>query len=430
CTAISLAEAEYVALSASYAQVMWMRTQLQDYGFNYHKIQLYYDSQSAIAISCNPVGLGGTVTWGVGGVEWYCSDGEECTVRKALYGLKQALRSWHDELLNFLMSNGFTKGLHCSVISRAEYVALSASCAQVMWMTTQLKDYGFNYNKIPLYCDSQSAIEISCNPVQHSRTKHIHTRYHFIMEQVRNGIIEFYFVRTEHQLGDMFSKALPKDRVILISIHSDEWKSFQSQHQTALRGSYTLSWKPCQGCSSKLKLPDHRYKRRFCSLIPVESDSLPHGHAQTTKTYYWHQDSRIKKAQAHLKTNNFANSDIQDLPLRYQVYQGRLLASFQDDAKYEHVGQDTRSEARFKISTQEFEDHTLEEIDSLKISKFFENMPYCLGFNMKYIVLNLQNMPYCLEEQDKLFRLQINTMYLGSKFDTSYPTGRYAVLGV
>ncbi|GKC54255.1 hypothetical protein Tco_1077000 [Tanacetum coccineum] len=77
--------------------------------------------------------------------------------------------------------------------AEAEYVALSASCAQVMWMRTQLQDYGFNYNKIPLYCDSQSAIAISCNPVQHSRTKHIHTRYHFIKEHVENGIIELYF---------------------------------------------------------------------------------------------------------------------------------------------------------------------------------------------------------------------------------------------
>ncbi|GJR06375.1 hypothetical protein Tco_0529359 [Tanacetum coccineum] len=59
---------------------------------------------------------------------------------------------------------------------KAEYMALSASCAQVMWMRTHLQDYGFNYNKIPLYCDSQSAITISCNPVQHSRTKHIYTR--------------------------------------------------------------------------------------------------------------------------------------------------------------------------------------------------------------------------------------------------------------
>nr|GFB41788.1 retrovirus-related Pol polyprotein from transposon TNT 1-94 [Tanacetum cinerariifolium] len=107
-----------------------------------------------------------------------------------------------------------SKKQNCTAMSsaKAEYVALSASCAQVMWMRTQLQDYGFNYNKIPLYCDSQSAIAISCNPVQHSHTKHIYTRYHFIKEQVENGIIKLYFVRTEYQLADMFTKALPEDR--------------------------------------------------------------------------------------------------------------------------------------------------------------------------------------------------------------------------
>nr|GFC70944.1 retrovirus-related Pol polyprotein from transposon TNT 1-94 [Tanacetum cinerariifolium] len=62
------------------------------------------------------------------------------------------------------------------------------------------------------YTVTQSAIAISCNPVQHSRTKHVHTRYYFIKEQVKNGIIELYFVRTEYQLADMFTKALPEDR--------------------------------------------------------------------------------------------------------------------------------------------------------------------------------------------------------------------------
>ncbi|GJV61386.1 hypothetical protein Tco_1467486 [Tanacetum coccineum] len=85
-----------------------------------------------------------------------------------------------------------------------------------------------------------------------------------------------------------------------------------------------------------------RYKRRCCSLIPVESDSLPHAHTQTTKTYYKHQDSRIKKAQ-ELKTKTFAYSDIKDNSSKTKL-RGRLLASFQDDAKYEHVGQDTRSQ--------------------------------------------------------------------------------------
>ncbi|GJW00782.1 hypothetical protein Tco_1556033 [Tanacetum coccineum] len=86
-----------------------------------------------------------------------------------------------------------------------------------------------------------------------------------------------------------------------------------------------------------------RYKRPCCSLIPAESDSLPHAHSQTTKIYYWHQDSRIKKAQVHTKTNISANSDIKDFPSKTKL-RGRLLESFQDDAKYEHVGQDTRSQ--------------------------------------------------------------------------------------
>nr|GEU56924.1 copia protein [Tanacetum cinerariifolium] len=103
---------------------------------------------------------------------------------------------------------------NCTAMSSAEakYVALFTSYAQVMWMRIQLQYYGFNYNKIPLYCDSQSAIAFLCNPIQHSRTKHIHTRYHFIKEQVENGIIELYLVRIEYQLADMFTKALPDDR--------------------------------------------------------------------------------------------------------------------------------------------------------------------------------------------------------------------------
>ncbi|GJS90499.1 hypothetical protein Tco_0773135 [Tanacetum coccineum] len=85
-----------------------------------------------------------------------------------------------------------------------------------------------------------------------------------------------------------------------------------------------------------------RYKRWCSSLIPAESDSLPHAHAQATKTYYQHQDSRVKKAQ-ELKTKTYANSYIKD-PSSEMKLPGRLLASFQDDAKYEHVGQDTRSQ--------------------------------------------------------------------------------------
>nr|GEZ47280.1 hypothetical protein [Tanacetum cinerariifolium] len=68
-----------------------------------------------------------------------------------------------------------SKKQNCVSISTAEseYVAVSGCCAQVLWMRTQLTDYGFFYDKVPIYCDSKSAIAISCNLVQHTRTKHI-----------------------------------------------------------------------------------------------------------------------------------------------------------------------------------------------------------------------------------------------------------------
>nr|GEU32137.1 hypothetical protein [Tanacetum cinerariifolium] len=96
--------------------------------------------------------------------------------------------------------------------AESEYVSLSACCAQVLWMRKQLTDYGYHFDKIPIYCDSKLAISISCNPVQHSRTKHIAVRYHFIKEHVEKGTIELYFVKTNYQLADIFTKALPVDR--------------------------------------------------------------------------------------------------------------------------------------------------------------------------------------------------------------------------
>ncbi|GJT29700.1 retrovirus-related pol polyprotein from transposon TNT 1-94 [Tanacetum coccineum] len=60
--------------------------------------------------------------------------------------------------------------------------------------------------------DNKSAIALCCNNVQYSRAKHIDVRYHFIKEQVENGIVELYFVRTEYQLADIFTKPLPRER--------------------------------------------------------------------------------------------------------------------------------------------------------------------------------------------------------------------------
>nr|GEX35314.1 copia protein [Tanacetum cinerariifolium] len=124
---------------------------------------------------------------------------------KSTFGRAQFLRA---NLVSWSL-----KKQDCTSLStaEAEYVSLSACCAQVLWMRTQLTDYGFHFNKILIYCDSKSAIAISCNPVQHSRTKHIAVHYHFIKEHIEKGTIELYFVKTDYQLADLFTKALPAD---------------------------------------------------------------------------------------------------------------------------------------------------------------------------------------------------------------------------
>ncbi|GJX28933.1 hypothetical protein Tco_0237012 [Tanacetum coccineum] len=64
--------------------------------------------------------------------------------------------------------------------TEAEYIALSGCCAQVLWMRSQLTDYGIGFNKIPMYCDNKSAIALCCNNVQHSRSKKRHQASIFV----------------------------------------------------------------------------------------------------------------------------------------------------------------------------------------------------------------------------------------------------------
>ncbi|GJZ43283.1 retrovirus-related pol polyprotein from transposon TNT 1-94 [Tanacetum coccineum] len=130
-----------------------------------------------------------------------CQDTRRSTSRNAQF-LVDKLVSWS------------SKKQKSTAISstEAEYIALSGCCSQILWMRSQLTDYGFQFNKIPLYYDNKSAIALCCNNVQHSRAKYIDIRYHFIKEQVENGIVELYFVWTEYQLADIFTKPLPRER--------------------------------------------------------------------------------------------------------------------------------------------------------------------------------------------------------------------------
>nr|GEV93010.1 hypothetical protein [Tanacetum cinerariifolium] len=130
-------------------------------------------------------------------------------LKKALYGLKQAPRAcglW------------YSKDSSISLTTYAD--ADHAGCQDtrritsgILWMRSQLTDYGLGFNKIPMYCDNKSAIALCYNNVQHSRSKHIDIKFHFIKDQVENGVVELYFVNTEYQLADIFTKVLARERI-------------------------------------------------------------------------------------------------------------------------------------------------------------------------------------------------------------------------
>jgi hypothetical protein len=92
--------------------------------------------------------------------------------------------------------------------TEAEYIAAGYCCAQLLWMRQTLRDYGYKLSKVPLLCDNESAIRMADNPVEHSHTKHIDIRYHFLRDHQQKGDIEVAYVSTHNQLADIITKPL------------------------------------------------------------------------------------------------------------------------------------------------------------------------------------------------------------------------------
>nr|GFB35362.1 retrovirus-related Pol polyprotein from transposon TNT 1-94 [Tanacetum cinerariifolium] len=175
-------------------------------------------------------------------------------LKKALYGLKQAPRAWYDTLSRFLLDNNFSKGeVDPTLFTRktGKHILLVQIYADdIIFASTDPTDCDMFFNEmsskfqmsmmgqmsiflgIPVdqtrywsmvgslmyltasrpdlvfaVCMCASAIALCCNNVQHSRSKHIVIRHHFILEQVERGVVELYFVTTDYQLADIFTKA-------------------------------------------------------------------------------------------------------------------------------------------------------------------------------------------------------------------------------
>jgi hypothetical protein len=98
----------------------------------------------------------------------------------------------------------------------AEYIAVGACFTQILYMKQTLLDYGVVLEKVPLLCDNESAVKIANNHVQHSRTKNIDIRHHFLRDHVAKGDIILEGVRSEDQLADIFTKPLDKTRFCML----------------------------------------------------------------------------------------------------------------------------------------------------------------------------------------------------------------------
>ncbi|TYK18151.1 gag-pol polyprotein [Cucumis melo var. makuwa] len=116
-------------------------------------------------------------------------------------------RITHLEALDIVMLTGQVQ-LMIVKVAEAEYIAAGSGCTQLIWMKNMLLEYGFNQDTMTLYCDNMSAIDISKNSIQHSRTKHIDIRHHFIQELVEDKVIKLDHIRSNLQLADIFTKLL------------------------------------------------------------------------------------------------------------------------------------------------------------------------------------------------------------------------------
>ncbi|GJQ95879.1 retrovirus-related pol polyprotein from transposon TNT 1-94 [Tanacetum coccineum] len=121
-----------------------------------------------------------------------------------------------------------------------EYLAAAGCCVNILWVKSQLTDYDIIYEKVPIFCDNTSAIAISNNPFLHSRTKHIDIRYHFIRDLILKGDIELYFIPTQYQLADIFTKPLdePTFKRLIVELDQIEFSfdeiAFTTNNEVAL----------------------------------------------------------------------------------------------------------------------------------------------------------------------------------------------------
>ena len=154
--------------------------------------------------------INGTFDYGI----WYSKDSNECLARysddwagciddrkstsSGCFYLGNNLVLWMSKKQNSVSRS----------TAEVEYIVAGSCCARLLWMRKLLHDYGITQDTMCVFCDNTRAINLSKNSVQHSKSKHIEIRYHFIRDLVEKKIVYLEFINTDNQKADIFTKPL------------------------------------------------------------------------------------------------------------------------------------------------------------------------------------------------------------------------------
>ncbi|GJS80122.1 putative ribonuclease H-like domain-containing protein [Tanacetum coccineum] len=236
--------AEYVAATNCCGQVLWIQNQMLDYGFNFMNTKIYIDNESTICIVKNPVFHSKTkhieirhhfirdsyekkliqvikihTDQNVADLLTKAFDASRVKTAKAkhieyLVGDEAVHKELGDRMERAATTASSLEAEQDSGASldrksttRAEYVAASSCCGQVLWIQNQMLDYGYNFMNTKIFIDNESTICIVKNPVFHSKTKHIEIRHHFIKDSYEKRLIQVIKIHTDHNVVDLLTKA-------------------------------------------------------------------------------------------------------------------------------------------------------------------------------------------------------------------------------
>jgi len=177
--------------------------------------------------------------------------------RKSTYGgclfLWNNLISWFSKKQNSMSLS----------TAKAEYIALGRSCSQLIWMKQMLKEYNVKQDVMSLYCDNLNTINISKNPIQHSRIKHIDIHHHFIRDLVEDKIVTLNHLATEKQLADIFTKALDYAGLFYVTVSQQHPITFLFLHLLFYTSSSSHSSTSSSSSSTYPEKKSKKSKQKF-----------------------------------------------------------------------------------------------------------------------------------------------------------------------